>query len=169
MPYRGFPDSVKLGCPILALPANLHYVVQGKKESSMLTAELDEKWNAGQMELAPHIEDWRCKLERTCRKLLPWACSAQMLPLWVSDYGKVCGLASALNAKIDDLFSLTSQDLPQEQAANASMLAAIDQTVEEIGMIGRRIETELHDSIGVPDEHHRRSRSSLHRHRFNSI
>jgi hypothetical protein len=139
------------------------------KEASMVTAELDEKWDAGQIELKPQIEDWRCKLERTCRKLLPWACSAQMLPLWVSDYSKVCRLAGALNAKIDDLFSLTSQDLPEGAEANALMLAAIDQTIDDIGLIGRRIESELHDSIGVPDERPRKSRAYFHREKLNCI
>ena len=119
-----------------------------------------------QDELSPQIEDWRRKLERTCRHLLPWACSAQMLPMWVSDYGKVCKLATALNAKIDELFSLTSNELPSDFAGNALIVAAIDVTVDEIGQIGRRIETELHNSVGVPNEQRRRGRADIHRDRL---
>ena len=115
--------------------------------------------------LSPQIEDWRRKLERTCRHLLPWACSAQMLPMWVSDYGKVCKLASALNAKIDELFSLTADELPDGADGNALVIAAIDVTVDEIGQIGRRIESELHNSVAVPRQHQRRKHADLYRNR----
>jgi hypothetical protein len=118
----------------------------------MVTAEVEETSNSEQACLTPQIEDWRRKLDRTCRHLLPWANSAQMLPMWVSDYGKVCQLAAALNEKLEDLFCLTSKDYPANSAANASVVAAIDQTIDEIGAIGRHIERELHDSIGASNE-----------------
>ena len=126
------------------------------------TAAMDQTPN----HLSPQIEDWRRKLEHTCRHLLPWACSAQMLPMWVSDYGKVCKLAAALDAKIDELFSLTADELPDNADGNALVVAAIDVTVDEIGQIGRRIESELHSSVGVPQQHHRRNHVDFHRNRI---
>jgi hypothetical protein len=131
-----------------------------------MMTEIMMKTDQRQNELSPQIEDWRRKLERTCRHLLPWACSAQMLPMWVSDYGKVCKLATALNAKIDELFSLTADELPTDSAGNALVLAAIDVTVDEIGQIGRRIESELHNSVGISDEQPQRKRTNFHRDRF---
>jgi hypothetical protein len=125
-----------------------------RKGDSMTTVAIEETpeiSDAGLACLTPQIEDWRRKLERTCRHLLPWACSAQMLPMWVSDYGKVCRLAAALSEKLDDLFCLTEKDYPAESAENASVLAAIDQTIDEIDLIGQRIERELHDSVGNED------------------
>ncbi len=116
--------------------------------------------------LSPQIEDWRRKLERTCRHLLPWACSAQMLPMWVSDYSKVCKLATALDEKIDELFTLTEDDLLADAAGNALVVAAIDVTIDEIGQIGRRIEMELHNSVGVPDKKPHRGRVDFHRDRL---
>jgi hypothetical protein len=146
---------------------NWHYPDQGKGGLMMMTeiGMTDQMQTRQQDALSPQIENWRRKLERTCRHLLPWACSAQMLPMWVSDYSKVCKLASALNAKIDELFSLTADQLPDDSAGNALIVAAIDVTVDEIGQIGRRIENELHNSVGVPQQHHRRNRADFHRHR----
>jgi len=122
----------------------------------------DQTATPRQDEMSPQIEDWRRKLERTCRHLLPWACSAQMLPMWVSDYSKVCKLATALNAKIDELFFLTANDLTADSAGNALVMAAIDVTVDEIGQIGRHIESELHQSVSVPQQRNCRGGTRFH-------